>query len=138
MKRFTIRLELRTKNISLEKLAHLTVFQLSDASRNIGDLAGDGRPFAMTVGVIEAEPSKGEFISGDLHLVTQCLIDKLVAGHFDDDLGSLNSIALVANIGVLFDTADCSLEISPAHSQYFGQRNIDISISCYPTSFEEE
>jgi hypothetical protein len=136
MKQFTIRLELRTKSISLKKLACLTGFQLSDASRNIGDLGGDGRPFAMTIGVIEAEPNEVESENNDFHLVTQCLLDKLVAGNFDHTLDSLQNISLVANIGVFFDTANCSLEISPAHSLFFGQRNIKTSISFYPSSVE--
>lgn len=133
MKRFTIRFEIRSKTMSLEKLTNLTGFLLCDSSRNIGDFGGDGRQFVTTIGIIEAETNEMDSEEDDLISVTKRLIDKLISIQFDKVACKLSDTLLVVNVGAFFDTADCTLEISPVHALFFGQRNIKTSISFYPS-----
>lgn len=133
MRKFVVSLEIRTTQVSVKELVNLSGLQLSPSSHNAGDIGGDGRPFAMTVGVFEPEIE-----TGDLNTLMQRMLDKLDFVQLKELRKKVSDATVVISIGVFFDTANCSFEISADHAALLGTSDIRTSISCYPAYFEPE
>ena len=133
MQKFAVSLEITTTRASVKELINSTGLPLSASSHNIGDIGGDRRPFAMTVGVFEPE---GE--GSDLNSLMQRLIERLDFVRLRDLRTKLSDVTLLMSISVFFDTANCCVEISSKHAAVLGGNDILTTISCYPTSVDSE
>ena len=134
MKHFMVSLEISTKDYSLQELTRLLGLDGDDISYSIGDIRFKGEASEYTVWKLESRIPEKAGIVEHLNDIQSIALEK---GVFDPGRIPANCSASL-DIGILYDTITCSIEIPPNYWKWMAENNISLEIICYPCSDDLE
>lgn len=133
MKEYLVSIDVTSDQMSLQEITELFGIEAGPDSRNKGSADALGRFYAQTEWKVNSElPNKA--------LLTEHFA--FPARRFD--LAELRNRRLpegaraFINIGVLYDSAYCSIEIGSDWLQTFASFGFGLNISCYPCEDDDE
>jgi hypothetical protein len=129
MKEITLSLQFISKAASISEIEEITKLEYLPCSRNVGDVGPNGIVYRETKAVFCEQTD-----TSDLFAMMDCMVHKIADIQFDSFRKIISGLSIVLDVCVFFDTMDCSVSIAPRHAEFFGRNNIDIDISCYPST----
>jgi hypothetical protein len=130
--KYIVSIELISEKASLAQISAIMELTPSDISHNKGDLPIVGRrPWPSTIWKLKARPSP------KLERMIQMLATPLLARHLRKAKRHYRDITVFLNIGILYQGAYSSIEISPNYLDWCSKADVVVQIASYPCVDEE-
>ena len=136
MKEFLVTLEIITKDYSLQDIEGVLDLDGDYGSYSIGDICGlhDGGICKETVLKLRSRMQKTADIIEHLNDIRSMASEEKVL-----DIEKIpDNCSILLNIGILFDTLNCSIAISPDYWRWMDENSISLRITCYPCYDSDE